>query len=61
MISKAVEINSFHIGVRRGSDGRRLRITDGNPRRIRVAVSKPAATFSLLEQIPLPEFLSGAQ
>lgn len=39
-LSQDIEVKRFHVGVRTGSQGMSLKVTDGGSRRIRAAVEK---------------------
>jgi hypothetical protein len=71
LVSKDVEVKRFRVGVRAGSQGLSLKVTDGGTRRIRSAVKRAgegayykfdystqeAVIFKPGTQIPLLEFL----
>jgi hypothetical protein len=75
LISKDVEVKRFHVALRRGDNGLKVKCTDGASRRIRAAVAKAGEgafhTFDYSTQeavilkpellIPLLEYLAAEQ
>lgn len=73
LVSRDIEVKRFRIGVRVGSQGMSLKVTDGGTRRIRRAVmnagqgawyrfdysTQEAVILKPQSQVPLPEFLRG--
>lgn len=71
VVRKYVEVKRFHVGIRVGSQGMTLKVTDGGSRRIRTAVSKAgegayhvfdyetqeAVIMKPVSTVPLLEFL----